>query len=267
MLTIGVANELDGRPWSVWASRLAQRDHHVIVIETTVPGIAEAWAAALTLAREHPTGWTVIGAQMVALHAAERGRTPLRQSLDLDVLVNVRLLTTGTEQLARWLVAAGFDLEGQDSFGIGHRFRRGQATIDLLAPDGLSERTRLLTIPPARTVSVPGGTQALERSQLVEIQVGDRRGQIPRPSLIGAILVKARAVAVDDVPEAQRLDLAFLLSLVDNPRSVRASLSSSERRWLRERTELRDPGHPAWRSIDEPEVGQRALSVLSAADS
>lgn len=82
---------------------------------------------------------------MVAIHAAERGRTPPRHSLDLDILVNVRLLTAGTEHVARSLVAAGFELDGQDAFGVGHRFRRGQATIDLLAPNGLSERARPLT--------------------------------------------------------------------------------------------------------------------------
>lgn len=235
----------------------------MIVVEAATPGIAEAWEAALDLHFEHPRGWTIIGAQMVALHAAEHGRTPPRHSLDLDVLVNVRLLASGTERLARSLVAAGFELEGQDSFGVGHRFRRGRATIDLLAPDGLSERARPLTIPPARTVSVPGGTQALARSELVEIQVRGRRGHVRRPNLLGAILIKARAVDVDDAPDAQRLDFAILLARVENPRALRTMLSPSERRWFHARAELLDPSHPAWRSIDEPDVGQRALYVLS----
>jgi hypothetical protein len=236
----------------------------VIVVEPSAPGLLAGWSALLDLAQLHPTGWAIIGAQMVALHAAENGRMPPRQSLDLDILVNVRLLANGTERLARALVAAGFDLEGQDAFGVGHRFRRGQATIDILAPDGLSERTRPLTIPPARTVSVPGGTQALARTEPVEIEVGSRRGLVPRPSLLGAILIKARAVGVDDVPEAQRIDLAFLLTLVTNPRSLRSELSASERRWLRERPELLDPTHPAWRAVEEADVGQRALRVLSS---
>lgn len=236
----------------------------VVVVELGAPGLLEGWLAALDLAEMHPKTWTLIGAQMVALHAAEQGRTPPRQSLDLDVLVNVRLLTDGTEQLARSLIALGFDLDGQDAFGVGHRFRRSQATIDILAPDGLSERTRTLTIPPARTISVPGGSQALARSEPVEIEVGNRRGIVPRPNLVGAILLKARAISVDDVPEAQRIDLAFFLTLVENPRTLRSELRGTERRWLRERLELLNPSHPAWRSVEAAETGLRALRVLSA---
>lgn len=58
---------------------------------------------------------------------------------------------------------------------------------------------------------VPGGTQALRRTELVEVAIGAHRGQIPRPSLLGALIIKARAVEVDDVPENQREDVAFLL--------------------------------------------------------
>jgi len=235
----------------------------VVVVRAEDVGLLEGWLALLDLTQAHPTGWTLIGAQMVALHAAEQGRTGPRQSLDLDILVNARLLADGTEHVARSLLNLGFDLDGQDAFGVGHRFRRGRATIDVLAPDGLSDRTRIVTVAPARTISVPGGTQALARSEVVGVQIGERRGSIPRPSLLGAILIKARAVSVDDVPEAQRIDLAFLLALVENPRSLRAELRGKERTWLLERAELLDPAHPAWRAVDAAEVGQRALRVLT----
>jgi hypothetical protein len=32
------------------------------------------WARLLDLAAAHPEGWTLVGAQMVALHAYERGK-------------------------------------------------------------------------------------------------------------------------------------------------------------------------------------------------
>ena len=59
--------------------------------------------------------------------------------------------------------------------------------------------------------------QALERTELVSVEFGTSRGLVPRPSLLGAIVAKAVAVDVDDLPDAQRLDLALLLSLVDDP--------------------------------------------------
>ena len=66
---------------------------------------------------------------------------------------------------------------------------------------------------------MPGGSQALRRTELIEVAVGDTRGVLPRPDLLGAILVKTRAIAVDDAKDSQRLDVAFLLTLVPRPRS------------------------------------------------
>lgn len=127
----------------------------VIVVEPSAPGLLAGWSALLDLAQLHPTGWAIIGAQMVALHAAEHGRMSPRQSLDLDILVNVRLLGNGTERLARALVAAGFDLEGQDAFGVGtgsvvvkqpshpgpgRTLRADQAVDDPAGPNGVGTR-------------------------------------------------------------------------------------------------------------------------------
>ena len=95
----------------------------------------------------------------------------------------------------------------------------GAATvsIDVLAPDGLGSRTDLTTTPPGRTIQVPGGTQALDRTELLPVRTLERTGLVPRPSLLGAVVAKAIAVGVDDLPNGQRLDLAFLLGLVDDP--------------------------------------------------
>jgi hypothetical protein len=56
---------------------------------------------------------------------------------------------------------------------------------------------------------------------------------VPRPALLGAIIAKAFAVDVDDTPDAQRLDLAFLLSLVEEPLDLAARTTSKDRRRLR----------------------------------
>jgi hypothetical protein len=172
----------------------------LISLDTDDSRLRAAWETAIDLSRRQPIGWTIIGAQMVALHAFEHGRAPPRRSLDIDLLVNIRLLRDGTERTSRLLLETGFTLLDPNPFGIGHRFDNGRVQVDVLAPEGLSERASRITIPPARTVSVPGGTQALHRTELIDVVLGEQVGQIPRPNLLGAILIKARAVGVDDVP-------------------------------------------------------------------
>lgn len=186
-----------------------------------------------------PSDWTLVSAQMVALHGFEAGKNPTRASTDADLVVNARIVGTKIADFARALEESGYTLEGMNSDGIGHTFTDGCISFDLLAPDGLaSARLNLRTVGTARTDSVPGGTQALRRTETVEIQVGGTVGVVPRPNLAGAILIKARAVDVDDVPRAQLADLAFLLSLIKDPAGMREELSNRERGWLRRRTEL-----------------------------
>lgn len=97
---------------------------------------------------------------------------------------------------------------------------------------------------------------------MVSAESESRAGSLPRPNLLGAILVKARAVEVDDLPDAQREDLAFLLSLVSDPYEMRGELSRNERRWLRRRRELLDAGAATWRGVNNADDGRLALRVL-----
>lgn len=173
----------------------------------------ELWSALVELSALRPKEWTLIGGQMVFLHAAERGISPPRVSTDLDVLVNARVVSGGVREFVVAIEEVGFVLAGASPEGIAHRYGRRGVSVDVLAPEGLGPRTDLTTTPPGRTLQVPGGTQALERTELVPVAFGNRQGFVPRPSLLGAIVSKAVAVDVDDVPEAQRLDLALLLSV------------------------------------------------------
>jgi hypothetical protein len=79
--------------------------------------LRSAWELALDLAERQPSDWTLIGAQMVALHGMEHGQLPLRSSEDLDVLVDIRVLTRGTEALSRLLLDLGLDLDGVSPTG------------------------------------------------------------------------------------------------------------------------------------------------------
>jgi hypothetical protein len=74
---------------------------------------------------------------------------------------------------------------------------------------------------------------AMALTEPVEIVVDGRRARLFRPTLLGAILLKARSLGVHSRPQDQREDLVTLLSLLTDPRTARESMKTSERRWLR----------------------------------
>lgn len=96
--------------------------------------------------------WTLIGGQMVFLHAMEHGASPPRVSTDLDVLANARIAGRPVAAFAAGITDLGFELDGISPEGIAHRYRRSRVTIDVLAPEGLGERTDLTTTPPGKTL-------------------------------------------------------------------------------------------------------------------
>ncbi len=235
------------------------------VLLPTLPGHDDAlWSALIELSELRPGEWTLVGGQMVFVHATEHGVTPPRVSTDLDVLVNVRVVTGGVREFVRAIEAQGFVLVGASPEGLAHRYVRDGVSIDVLAPEGLGARTDLTTTPPGRTLQIPGGTQALDRTELVPVEFGGSRGLVPRPSLLGAIISKAVAVDVDDLPDSQRLDLALLLSLVDDPFAMADELTAKDRKRLRARSEMADPDQRAWASLvsDTADRGRAAYRLL-----
>jgi hypothetical protein len=201
------------------------------------------WPAVAELVDVLPTGWVLVGGLMVQLHALERGMTDVRATIDVDVLGQARpqhLL----HALDAALRQAGFEAVLSDIHGYAHRYVRDEVIVDLLAPDGLN--------PPAtldgtiKAVGVPGGSQALFRAETVTVRIGERAFPVRRPTLLGAVLMKARSLLVHDDPDAQRDDLLRLLSLIEDPRAASAEVTRSERGWLRNaepRLRLDDPAN------------------------
>ncbi len=126
-----------------------------------------------------------------------------------------------------------------------------------------------MTIHSFRTVTVPGGTQALLRTAPLEVRTRSVAGMVPLPNLLGAILIKVRAIDVDDDPRAQRSDVAFLLSLVENPDELARQCSARERGWLRKHPYFSDPHNACWNGIVGAEDGaivyRRLLTARSQA--
>jgi len=75
---------------------------------------------------------------------------------------------------------------------------------------------------------------------------------------------KAVAVDVDDLPDAQRLDLALLLSLVEDPIELRSRLTNKDKQRLRVRSEMAEPDQRAWANLsnDEADSGRAAFRIL-----
>ena len=114
----------------------------------------ELWDALLDLAERQPGGWTLVGGQMVLLRALEPGRVPPRVTRDLDVLADLRARPATLHQIVTTLSELDFEVELATPDESGHRFTRGDVTIDLLAPDNLGERADLHTVGSLTTVAI-----------------------------------------------------------------------------------------------------------------
>lgn len=61
-----------------------------ITLSPMTPAQAEGWNGLLDVAERHPSGWTLVGGQMVQLHCIERDTTPGRPTDDVDTVLDVR---------------------------------------------------------------------------------------------------------------------------------------------------------------------------------
>lgn len=154
--------------------------------------VDELWHTLLDLGNRLAVPWALIGGQMVLLHAIEHGRVPPQVSQDGDVIADVRADPGALTHVVAGLEDLGFALQSISADGLAHRYTRTAeprpVVIDVLAPEGLGERADLTTTPPGRTIEVPGGTQALSRTELITINHEGRSGTIPRPTLLAAIV-------------------------------------------------------------------------------
>lgn len=89
--------------------------------------------------------------------------------------------------------------------------------------------------------------------------------QVPRPTLLGAIVMKAAATGLPG-PARHYRDLALLCSVVADPFDLAGQLAAKDRQRLRKALVLADDSHVAW-SLVPAEIrsqGQIAFGVLTA---
>lgn len=243
-------------------------------LQVTLPPLGdpvdELWEVLLKLGRTRGLPWLLIGGQMMLLTALEHQREPVQVSQDGDAVADVRAEPQALRRLVAFLQREGFELDGMSADGRAHRYVRSNSDpapkIDVLAPDHVGPRANLTTTPPGRTIEVPGATQALHHRELVEVTLASgSSGTVPRPSLLGAIVIKAAATTITTGDNSRHFnDLALLCSLVADPYQMVDAMDNSERRWLARAGSLSDPTHPAWSLLpaDYRTEGREALQIL-----
>lgn len=147
--------------------------------------------------------------------------------------MNIRTNRDSLRQVSAYLRDEGFEEAGRSPENIGHRWIRSGVQIDLLIPEGLGERSSsVTTVTGARTVQVPGGSQEIDRAQVISVQLPDRIGHVIRPSLLGALVGKAAALEISSDPRRERhlTDFASLARLILDPLGMRSLVRKKDRK-------------------------------------
>jgi len=233
----------------------------VVQLPQLARGQSESWAALIELAPVFGDNWLLVGGQMVFLHELERQATEIRPTIDIDVVVNLRAEPDGLARVHDALISADFEQDMPGPDGAAHRYRRGAAVFDVLAPDNVGKRARL-DLGVGRTIEAPGTSQAFRRSGIVTVETDAGSAEIRRPELLGALIGKAAAVAKvtsqSRASQAKHLrDFDSLARLFGPNDRATADLSRSERKLL---TSLR-------RSQELSKLASAALDALLGSNS
>lgn len=243
-------------------------NHVARVIDVSPPQAedVQTWATALALAQRFGAdeSWALIGGLMVQLHGYERGRTA-RPTSDIDLLGDSRKKMTQT--MSETIIEQGGEIAHLNTGdpALGYAFEIDGAEIEILGSEGLQGNPK--TIGNLTTIQVPGGTQALRRAEPVLVSLcGSEPVSVRRPSLAGAILIKARAVALKREKFASdSQDTVQLLSYVEEPREMASELSRTEKSWLKAvRPELDFPNLELGNFFSREDItlAEQALNLL-----
>jgi hypothetical protein len=103
----------------------------------------QCWLGLLDVAAALPEGWCIVGGQMVYLLCQEREFAPVRPTDDGDVALDVRAHPNALYDFTAALTRVGFASVGETLQGHQHRWVRGEASIDVLIPQGLGRAAGL----------------------------------------------------------------------------------------------------------------------------
>ncbi len=231
------------------------------VVLAPMPAHQEAmWATLFDFEETDPPPWVLVGGQMTALHLAEHGIVEHRPTDDGDVVVGVWTRRDALRNNTNYLTGSGFT-EEKTSDGFGYRFIRGRTVIDVMIPEGLDrQRTYPATISGRPGLAADGGNQALTRAERLPVNLKGRVGHVRRPTVLGALVAKARAFVVDNrEPQRHIQDLIALaqVGLLD-PRAVVTAARPDDRRAIRAVLRRLPADDRRLRAVEDP-AGVHAL--------
>lgn len=186
------------------------------------PPWPRVWELAETLPHDR---WALVGGLMVQAHAMAARVETTRVTVDVDVAARVEAGVFSYSSAASALLESGYTLD--ETTTRAYRFRRGTDVVDLMAPD--HER------PPPRfgrklVLQIDGGQQALNRTEVLQFDAGDRNVAVPVPTLHGALVLKAAAHLVDSRDRDRHLlDSMTLLACITDTAPILADLRGSDR--------------------------------------
>ena len=177
------------------------------------------------------------------------GRTPTRASQDIDVLGNLITSSNALRTAVAVVRDLGFEPEPSMDGKRLHRFVRTKdnQAIDILAPDHSPPGWKPTTVPPDH----PDRRGQPANLRVITVTKGDRTTDVPVPSVLGSLILKAVAYHVDSRDrDHHAADAASLVSLITDPLNLAGQLKSSDRKRLRILNALiGSRSHPLWASL------------------
>jgi hypothetical protein len=240
-------------------------------VTITLPAMSgpqqEAWLSLLAMTELLPAGWCLVGGQLVHLHCAERGFSPNRPTDDGDAVLDVRAEPDILSRFTQKLIDLGFASADVTMEGHEHRWVKGhnddQAQIDILIPSDVGQRANQRKgATGSTTLETPGAQQALNRTELVAVSVAGTTGRVPRPTLIGALVIKAAAysIANDSYRDRHLIDLVVLATMIRRSDDF-SDLSRRDRDYLRLALAALKSKRGLWGGVED---GDRGVDVLEA---
>lgn len=261
-----------------WGSSVADRP--TIDVATPAGGWGVPWpnVAEIEAVLSHDK-WTLVGGLMAQLHGIHAGIDAVRPTNDVDIVLHVETTRGIASVTARTLESLGYELAPSidEMNNTAHRFKRGEATIDvvtsgtdvvdLLVADHAAPRV-VETLRGRTMIAIEGGTQALRRTINARLQIAaGRTTTVSVPSPFGALILKAAAYQTDSRDRARHLqDAALLLAVIEDPYAEREQFAGSDRSRLQTLARALPDSATQWRTLptDARANGQTALRILNA---
>lgn len=206
------------------------------VVLPALPGNVDQvlWPGLLDLADHLPVHHVVIGGVMVHLHGAVAGRHSQRPTRDVDVLLDVGVMSSSIRDAVQALTSMGYRIAQNSPDESSHRYVGPSGeTVDILAPAGVKPKPDLTTTPPGKTIEVYAGKGALQHRVLIQASYGGHVSYVPVPDLPRAMLLKAAAYKTEWRQSQAKAfnsrhltDLVHLVALIEDVTDVLAELGA-----------------------------------------